>query len=331
MNGRSSLETLQVPPLSLPNTPEASRTLGEHAYILIRKQVRVILKHKAGVLKHTDPECLHQMRVATRRLRTALNLFGSVIQLPKPLQEKALKRFARKLGKLRDVDVQLAALHESYHPRLLKDDKTLFAIVEALGDSCSKAFRKVQSILTSEVFDQWEIQWQKWLESPVLTSCQDWPVISVLPDLLMPGLSRLLFHSAWHVSMEQLATGGEQFHDLRKCCKEVRYQSEFFGDYYGSEFHQWIGLLKALQECLGQVQDAEVLLQLLKPHLKDKNDVPELHGLVVSDRESALQEWQNVRQDFLNPEFRYALYNQLLKPTALGISYRIIGSKAPPF
>jgi len=66
-----------------------------------------------GVLDTTDPERVHDMRVATRRLRAALEIFA--VCFPKA-EHKALlrevKRLADVLGARRDPDVQILALEE---------------------------------------------------------------------------------------------------------------------------------------------------------------------------------------------------------------------------
>ncbi len=68
-----------------------------------------MLEHEAGTRLGRDPEELHDMRVATRRLRSALRLFGPY--LPRNEVEhagEALRTFGRLLGEVRDMDVALA-------------------------------------------------------------------------------------------------------------------------------------------------------------------------------------------------------------------------------
>ena len=62
--------------------------LGEYARDVIGEQFHQVVKREKAVLAGTDPEALHQMRVATRRLRTALRLFGPASGSP-PARESA--------------------------------------------------------------------------------------------------------------------------------------------------------------------------------------------------------------------------------------------------
>ncbi len=59
--------------------PEA--TLGELAYAVLRRQLSVLRAKEPGTRLGEDLEELHEMRVATRRLRAALDLFVDVLPL----------------------------------------------------------------------------------------------------------------------------------------------------------------------------------------------------------------------------------------------------------
>lgn len=65
--------------------------------------------NRAGILAGEDPEYLHQGRVALRRLRTALGLFGPVLdQRARRILRKDLRALLRKLAPARDWDVFVA-------------------------------------------------------------------------------------------------------------------------------------------------------------------------------------------------------------------------------
>jgi CHAD domain-containing protein len=70
-----------------------------------------VFAHAEGVLDTEDIERVHDMRVATRRLRAVLEVFAAAFE---PRAHKAVlrdvKALADALGERRDPDVQLAAL-----------------------------------------------------------------------------------------------------------------------------------------------------------------------------------------------------------------------------
>ena len=51
-------------------------TIGALADAVVRRQLGALLEHEAGTRLGEDPEELHDMRVATRRLRAALDVFA---------------------------------------------------------------------------------------------------------------------------------------------------------------------------------------------------------------------------------------------------------------
>ena len=77
------------------------------------KQVAAVRKEIPGVLAANDIEHIHRMRVATRRLRSALPLFSLCFSGKKIWRwRRGLRETARALGEARDTDVQIAFLRE---------------------------------------------------------------------------------------------------------------------------------------------------------------------------------------------------------------------------
>ena len=81
---------------------------------MIAKHTSKIIKHKVDVLKDQDPENLYQMRVGMRRLRSAISGFAIALDLPQTVSDRKIAKIGRSLGKLRDLDVLLAALSDDY-------------------------------------------------------------------------------------------------------------------------------------------------------------------------------------------------------------------------
>jgi CHAD domain-containing protein len=91
----------------------ADLPFAEAAAITVRVRADELWEHSANVLDTTDIERVHDMRVATRRLRAVLEVYAPCF--PKPEHRSVLrdvKRLADALGARRDPDVQLEDLHE---------------------------------------------------------------------------------------------------------------------------------------------------------------------------------------------------------------------------
>jgi CHAD domain-containing protein len=92
-----------------------------------------LFEHAEGVLGTEDIEPLHDMRVATRRLRAVLETYAPCF--PMKRRRKALRRVRRladALGERRDRDVQLAFLHGVESDVADGDREALRALVETL-------------------------------------------------------------------------------------------------------------------------------------------------------------------------------------------------------
>ncbi len=83
----------------------------EAAARVVEVRSREVFEHAEGVLAITEIERVHDMRVATRRLRAALEVFAPAF--PRKRHRKALKRvkaLADALGERRDADVEIELL-----------------------------------------------------------------------------------------------------------------------------------------------------------------------------------------------------------------------------
>lgn len=299
-----------------PVKPQNSITFGEFAHQVIAEQFDRIIKQEKRVLADKDPEHLHQMRVGTRRLRTALQVFDSAIHLPAIASAKQLRNLARVLGAVRDLDVQIAGLKNDYHPNLDKrEQKQLKQVLASLQEQRTVAFADMEKALTGNSYKKLKSAYKSWLDQPQYTAVAQLPITLLLPDVLSPLLSELLLHPGWLISTEQITPhNSEVLHDLRKVCKHVRYQTEFFTPFYGEDFSQWIKEVKQIQDDLGAFQDIQVLRELLTNELGSKVRLPKMDETIQQNQGKALSNWEEIRQKYLDEGFRYHLHQMLLRP-----------------
>jgi CHAD domain-containing protein len=96
---------------------DCEETFSASAERVVAVRAAEVFEHSEGVLDIEDTEALHDMRVATRRLRAALEVFEPCF--PRKRHRRALKRvkkLADALGERRDRDVAIAALREFEPP-----------------------------------------------------------------------------------------------------------------------------------------------------------------------------------------------------------------------
>jgi CHAD domain-containing protein len=92
---------------------DPAEPFAEAAARVVSVRARELFEHSEGVLDTTDIERVHAMRVASRRLRAALEVFAAAFPKHefKPVL-RDVKRIADALGERRDPDVQLAHFSE---------------------------------------------------------------------------------------------------------------------------------------------------------------------------------------------------------------------------
>lgn len=292
-------------------------SLGEYAHRVIREHYQAMVKCEKGVLADTGPEPLHQMRVSSRRLYTALSVFEGAIALPKAASAQRVRSLTKALGNLRDLDVQLQALREEYLPHLDGDEQTqLLGAIAKLERQRQKAKVKAEDTFSQSRYNNLKLSYEAWIANPRFTSLGTFPIKTVLPDLLSPLLSQSLLHPGWLISADGLTvSNAEVLHELRKACKFARYQSDFFTTFYDKEFKDWVKGLKALQDALGGLQDIQVLQRILKKHHMSKTSAPHLHAAIREKEQALLASWESQRHHYIDTDNRYQLHRMLLSPT----------------
>jgi CHAD domain-containing protein len=90
---------------------DCEATFGDAAVRAVAVRANEVFEHSAGVLDLAQVERVHDMRVATRRLRAALEIFEPCFPAKKHRKAlKRVKRLADALGGRRDLDVEVALL-----------------------------------------------------------------------------------------------------------------------------------------------------------------------------------------------------------------------------
>jgi len=312
------------------------KTLGDAASDAIEKYFRKTVAHEAEVLKDKDAEELHQMRVGMRRLRSAVTGFAPVLDLPKEASERKIGKVGRILGTLRDLDVMLESLQNRYYPNLpTAEQEVLDKALSDLLKQRRRALKGVRAILEHKSYESLKQSIEDWLEKPKFHAIEHLPIAEVLPDLLLPQVSEFFLHPAWLLGTEyedgkvtvakdlnaeaveeKLAAEGTILHDLRKQAKRVRYLMNLFGDFYSETYEVYVEDVKAIQECLGDIQDSEVLGEFLTDFVdRDlKKELPKLAGLLAENRYAAWQKWQVLQRRYLSSEIRQGLRSALIHP-----------------
>jgi CHAD domain-containing protein len=111
----------------------ADDAYAEAAAKIVEVRTGELIEHAQGVLDTGDIERVHDMRVATRRLRAALEIFEPCFPAKPYRQALAeVKRLADALGERRDRDVAIASLHGFNEQMAAPDRRGIDSLIERL-------------------------------------------------------------------------------------------------------------------------------------------------------------------------------------------------------
>ncbi len=221
-----------------------------------------------GTVADTDPEYLHDFRVAVRRTRSVLKSARRVV--PDAVRAAAREGFGwlgNATGPPRDLDV--AAIE---WPDVVREfDADVVAALEPTREHLTRdradAHRQLAATLTSERAREFLAWWSGWLDGPLDPSSGEVAPLAAHPvgPLVAKRIRRThraLIEAGRAVTPD---TPAAEVHELRKDAKRLRYLVECFGGLYEPAARKpFVRVLKALQDTLGAHQDADVAMARLR-------------------------------------------------------------------
>ena len=259
--GLKSVGLAPPPPEFIPTNIDASMTMVELALANLRHYLAAWHLHEPGARLGDDPEELHDLRVAGRRLDATLRQFRAYLP-PALLGIRAtFKGVLSALGRARDLDVALIEL-QAFNRKLPKADR---AALEPLKEHFMSERGRARAQMLSVLDSVWV---RKNLQE--LAALLDAPVVApevTATDLAphaSPGLIRKRFRKlrkrADRLGADSTAT---EYHEVRGQVKKMRYALEAVAALYGKAAVDMVRALRRWQENLGVQQDAAVAVQRL--------------------------------------------------------------------
>jgi CHAD domain-containing protein len=249
--------------LRIPPPPDLGPTalgedpsVGDVAFAVLRRNLATMLAHEAGTRLGEDAEELHDMRVATRRMRAALSLFSDSLPVRARHVRTELGWLADALGTVRDLDVQLERLDGWLDDVADEDRGALSDLATLLGNERADARRELLLCLDSARYERLVASFTTMLrQGPSRRSAAARaPAVAVVPELV-DGLHR----SATKAARRARRSGDPaDYHRTRIRGKRLRYGLEFVSEIYGGRTARYVRHVVRLQDALGLMQDARV-------------------------------------------------------------------------
>ncbi len=240
-----------------------------------------MLLHEAGTRLGEDIEALHDMRVATRRMRAAFRVFGDFYK-PRALKKhlKRLRATGRALGAVRDLDVFMEKIAH-YQDGLPEAERGgMEPLLDAWRARREQARAEMLTHLDSEAFTGFVEDFADFLATPFAGAQQAEALVRhVAPRLIYERLEAV---RRYETILDTAPI--ETYHALRIDFKRFRYTLEFFQEVLGPEAGAVIEEVKGMQDHLGDLNDAHVaggILQEFVAHYERSQA-----GVPVAERRS---------------------------------------------
>ncbi|MFH8774924.1 CHAD domain-containing protein [Streptomyces sp. NPDC017958] len=241
-------------------------TAGDHVLAYVRTQREAILEYDPGVRRDV-PDSVHQMRVATRRMRSTFRTFGTVLDhaVTDPIAAE-LKWLARELGVGRDQEVlaeRLITLLDTLPPALVSGPvhERLTAWAGARHDS---ARSHVVAILDSDRYLSLLDTLDAVLADPPLGKKAAGKPEKVIAEAVRKDLAKV---SRLVTAALDQPPGEERdiaVHEARKKAKRTRYAGEAAIPALGRPARSLAKSMKSLTSLLGEHQDSVMARQTLR-------------------------------------------------------------------
>jgi len=262
--------------------------------------------NESGMLIGADPEYLHQMRVALRRLHSALGVFKKALaeNTLAPI-ESELKTLRSALGPARDWDVFVTEFFPSLERALPESGQWVeMRRIAALRRGARN--RVARNAIASEHYSGFMLglcAWvsgERWHERPDQTRLQQ--LVQPLSDFAPVVFER--YHRKLRRRGRNLETlSSAERHALRIAVKKQRYACEFFsGLYPRKRTKRYLRALTALQQCLGTLNDLNIQERLLSEMVEGRtglrDSVNRAQGWIAAIRAQQLTELNKSWGDF---------------------------------
>jgi len=226
-----------------------------------------------------DPEGVHDMRVASRRLRSAMGDFAPCMR-EKPLAKvlQRIKQVAGALGHVREDDVAMMALEKAAAkaPEQIASGIPQFA--EERRRHLDETRALLETVLKQDEWEQLAVEFRSALDESVAVPktarkvaqhCSSYGVVAAfIIDQRLEAIEKLskgLYHP---LKVKRL-------HQLRLAAKHLRYALELFEQCWGDQAAFFAGKASRLQSSLGELHDCDIWLSTLgKPEFRSIEHFP---------------------------------------------------------
>lgn len=228
---------------------------------------------REAALDWADPEGVHSMRVASRRLRSVLRDCMPYLRKRSLTSiQKEIRSLADALGEVRDQDVAIMALEKIATHAPTKVSPALKEHLNTRKEVREEARQELTSVLEKIEFEKLESSFMDDVDKATATNGTEITFRKMSRAIILDRLKELEKLSKDLFNPFDIET----LHEMRIAAKRLRYALELFQQCWGNSLAAYAKRAARIQSALGDVHDCDVWIERFGKEIgaarKDKHD-----------------------------------------------------------
>jgi len=225
---------------------------------------------RKAALDFKDPEGVHDMRVASRRVRSALRDFAPHLRKTKiAVSSKDLKELADKLGIVRDLDVAIIALEKFQKKATPEISSGLQRIIDEKKAQLDPARKELVHVLNFKKLSQLKRNFLRAVEEAIVPQAG-----TKAPPSGTAAKSRISYKTYARSTLLKLLKELEALspslyepqkvkplHEMRIAAKRLRYAMELFAACWEDKLEVFVRQVTQMQSSLGELHDCDLWIE----------------------------------------------------------------------
>lgn len=240
----------------------------------LQKRLEALTREIEGVREAEDIEFVHRMRVASRRLRSALSLFRECF--PKKrfgLWRSGMRAITRALGDARDLDVQIdflkGYLEGLESGRLKRGPERLILRLRQRREQAQGPVQKALDEFAGSGIAEDMGKWLKSLQKGGKSRGADFRTPGVYARAREAITERMTEVLGFEACVDQ-PENKEDLHAMRIANKRLRYVMEIFGPLYDDGLKEDLSTIREFHTQLGDIHDCDVWEEFFPVFLEEE-------------------------------------------------------------
>jgi CHAD domain-containing protein len=282
------------------------------AFYLVR-----LLEEEENVRNEAHGEAVHDMRVATRRLRSALDIFSSFYRkhVTKRLRND-LRKLGRALGAVRDLEVVRKKVDTDAESLSASIREGLQPLLDNWHEQLQANRQDLVDLLDSERYAEL-LDYTVDFVSTLGKDAAEMPNEHEPTPYLVRHVVPALIYQQYEIvrAYEPFLTGVslDTLHALRIEAKRLRYRLESFEEVLTSDAKRVVEATKALQDHLGELQDSRVATGLMQNFIHHADEYQSVTAILQymaireEEKQRLLAGVEQTWEAFVHPDIRRAI------------------------